>query len=687
MEIMKKAVSNPVYSKTLADDLEKENTLVPGKKQALKLFYKVWSGFTKYIKSQWKQKRVFSWPFIGKFWTAKDSDSQFAFVPSLEFIESGNFKYEENEFNLSPFKDFSDDKIVQMSATSIAQVWGTTKARVLNVLKDIFLRFIESAKHSEMPSLDIKIGTIKVSSDNWLFFENNTEAFIGPDGLEQLVKTIPGTDKVVNVAQGTPSVYSKMSNLSTLRSVKTPMTIGKSSVKSQARSTKWSFFKGNNSQEIETVSRASKNRSIRSDRRRLINSDSLRHDMLNNTEIIPEYPHLKDFIKRHTEYRFGKKMGIDHAILNHKTIMEEQLKQIQDKQMRDKFDQLQKREDELKGYLTLKYDIDRDKKEREIELIQKRREFMHAIEDLKTQKAIKSKFDKDIEHLDTYNYFPYTHGDTIEKKRADLNVALKNDFKEHLQNRKVILKREKESASSKRSAIEEMILNSRQNSPDLDPQNKARSFSLNNRYEEPSTVFMKPHKVYYKRFIPDDKIQNNSKMALKLYEEHLLKEKEKREKYEADMANQVSALHELGTDEKARKQVRIDQTKKALDQQYKEREKDKIKQFIESKEKTNTHFGPEEGEELKLIYKQRREMEKEILHKELNAQISTKAKIKENNRLLSDQVDKLVIKHNIAQLEAETKEISLKKKLSQQKNVEAWSEQQHLKKKFDQVAY
>ena len=58
--LFKKAVTNPVYGKTLVEDLEKENTQVPGQKQALKLYYKVWSGFTKYIRSQCKQGRVFS---------------------------------------------------------------------------------------------------------------------------------------------------------------------------------------------------------------------------------------------------------------------------------------------------------------------------------------------------------------------------------------------------------------------------------------------------------------------------------------------------------------------------------------------------------------------------------------------------------------------------------------------------
>lgn len=75
-------------------------------KHALKLFYKVWSGFTKYIRSQCKQGRVFSCPFIGKFAQSKNNSDEFCFAPSLDFIESANFKYEEDEYNLSPFTGF-----------------------------------------------------------------------------------------------------------------------------------------------------------------------------------------------------------------------------------------------------------------------------------------------------------------------------------------------------------------------------------------------------------------------------------------------------------------------------------------------------------------------------------------------------------------------------------------------------
>ena len=59
-----------------------------------------------------------------------------------------------------------------MSATSIAQVWGISKQKVLDILKDIFLKIIDLAKNGEQMILDVKIGNIVVEKDNKLRFEN-----------------------------------------------------------------------------------------------------------------------------------------------------------------------------------------------------------------------------------------------------------------------------------------------------------------------------------------------------------------------------------------------------------------------------------------------------------------------------------------------------------------------------------
>ena len=63
-----------------------------------------------------------------------------------------------------------------MSASSIAQAWGTSKLKVLDILKDIFLKIIDLAKLGEQMNLDVKIGNIVVEKDNRLRFENKPQS-------------------------------------------------------------------------------------------------------------------------------------------------------------------------------------------------------------------------------------------------------------------------------------------------------------------------------------------------------------------------------------------------------------------------------------------------------------------------------------------------------------------------------
>ena len=131
----------------------------------------------------------------------------------------------------------------------------------------------------------------------------------------------------------------------------------------------------------------------------------------------------------------------------------------------------------------------------------------------------------------------------------------------------------------------------------------------------------------------------------------------------------------------------IEATKRALNEQHREQEDRKLQgiftlkclDFWDKKQYTKTHFGPEEGEELKQIYKVKREKEKEMLDKELKQQIAIKQQFKAVDKSLGKQSDQVVIDQNKALLNIEEKEAKLKKKLQQQKNVKAWSEQQAYK--------
>lgn len=69
----------------------------------MKLFYKVWSGLTKYLKSQCDKGRCVDFPLVGRFIKKNYSDREICcFIPHLDFVESGRFKFAENEYNVSP---------------------------------------------------------------------------------------------------------------------------------------------------------------------------------------------------------------------------------------------------------------------------------------------------------------------------------------------------------------------------------------------------------------------------------------------------------------------------------------------------------------------------------------------------------------------------------------------------------
>lgn len=302
----------------------------------------------------------------------------------------------------------------------------------MDIIKDIFVKIIDLAKSGENISLDLKIGFINIDSDRKLYFVNSKDNTTLPDALYMQNRTLQGPLSVAK-ASGPKSTMSHISNLTNLRSVKTPMTMDATSVTSKAHSSKWSFFKGNNPQ-CDTDSRKSKNNTVRSENRRKVGSEIANNQTIVQTGNVP-YPHLASFINRHTDYRYGKRMG-KATNLDNKTVMQEQLEQIQEKTYKEMEDKLRLREEELRGCLSLVDDIDRDQKEREIDIMTKRRDFMKAIDDLKLQKIMKTQLERTSSREYEYSYFPFTHGDNIERKRKDIADKLKYDMKEHYKNKK-----------------------------------------------------------------------------------------------------------------------------------------------------------------------------------------------------------------------------------------------------------
>jgi hypothetical protein len=69
----------------------------------MKVYLKVWSGLTKYIKSQCSKGRCIDFPLVGRFMKRINEDDKHFFIPHIDFVESGKFQFVENDFNISPF--------------------------------------------------------------------------------------------------------------------------------------------------------------------------------------------------------------------------------------------------------------------------------------------------------------------------------------------------------------------------------------------------------------------------------------------------------------------------------------------------------------------------------------------------------------------------------------------------------
>lgn len=69
----------------------------------MKIYYKVWSGLSKFIRSQCSKGRCVDFPLIGRFMKRISTSDKYLFIPHIDFIDSGKFQFPENDYNISPF--------------------------------------------------------------------------------------------------------------------------------------------------------------------------------------------------------------------------------------------------------------------------------------------------------------------------------------------------------------------------------------------------------------------------------------------------------------------------------------------------------------------------------------------------------------------------------------------------------
>lgn len=110
-DLFKLCIMHPKYTKNMSqppqdnpyqiqqqDANNKDNI-----KEKMKVFMKVWSGMTKYLRSQGEKGRCVDLPLVGRFMKRVGGDTErYFFVPHIDFCESGKFQFPENDSNISP---------------------------------------------------------------------------------------------------------------------------------------------------------------------------------------------------------------------------------------------------------------------------------------------------------------------------------------------------------------------------------------------------------------------------------------------------------------------------------------------------------------------------------------------------------------------------------------------------------
>lgn len=115
----------------------------------------------KALQRQVKQNKCIEIPSAGKF-KRLPTGTTACFMPALDLLASGRFKFPENDFNISPMSKaaikFHQSELLSLSA--ISQAADCTREEAATTLKLIFNCFVEQARLGKLCSVNLTIGVL-----------------------------------------------------------------------------------------------------------------------------------------------------------------------------------------------------------------------------------------------------------------------------------------------------------------------------------------------------------------------------------------------------------------------------------------------------------------------------------------------------------------------------------------------
>jgi hypothetical protein len=103
------------------------------------------------------ENKTIDFPLLGKF-VGRDNEDV-VWVPSLDFIDNGRFRFRENELNISPLSKYvPKTNVTKLSLGQLSSQCGFPQEQIIKVLKDIITKFIGLSRFGKECVLNLKIG-------------------------------------------------------------------------------------------------------------------------------------------------------------------------------------------------------------------------------------------------------------------------------------------------------------------------------------------------------------------------------------------------------------------------------------------------------------------------------------------------------------------------------------------------
>ena len=143
----------------------------------IKTYLKVWSGFTKFIRSQTAQGKVVDTGILGLFYMDAVTKNMivnseisvdfnnFYYQPTIRMLDETEIILHENEFNISPYNELTQ-QVIKMNISGIASVWHCRSETVNHVLHEFAKKLYSTIKNTEIFNqlivINLRIGYLKI---------------------------------------------------------------------------------------------------------------------------------------------------------------------------------------------------------------------------------------------------------------------------------------------------------------------------------------------------------------------------------------------------------------------------------------------------------------------------------------------------------------------------------------------